>query len=115
METPELDHEMPPPEFYHLVRSQIEHEDNLNSQRLSWFVASQSFLFTAYAIVVSNLSPGRLPWVEEQISLLILLIPLLAILTCVLIYATILAGSAAMRNLRADYSAHRQAEIPGLP
>ena len=56
-----------PADFYRLIRSQIEHEDNLNSQRLSWFVASQSFLFTAYAIVLSNLSPGKLPNIERQL------------------------------------------------
>src|SRR5476651_2598852 len=100
METPELDHEMPPPEFYHLVRSQIEHEDNLNSQRLSWFVASQSFLFTAYAIVTGNLNSHALPWVARQLQLLITLIPVAALTTCALIYATILAGALAMKNLR---------------
>ncbi len=97
-------------EQYQLVRSQIEHEDNLNSQRLSWFVAAQSFLFTAYAIVVSNLSSGRLPWVAHQMQLLILLIPMIAILTCTLIYVTILAGTIAILNLKRLY--HRQGSHP---
>ena len=63
-----------PVEYYKLIRSQIEHEDNLNSQRLSWFVASQSFLFTAYAIVVSNIGPGHTVWVERQQHRLLVLI-----------------------------------------
>ena len=37
-------------EYYQIIRSQIEHEDNLINQRLSWFVAAQAFLFSAYAI-----------------------------------------------------------------
>ena len=46
----------PPPhfnseDFYKLIRGQIEHEDNLIGTRLNWFMASQSFLFSAYAIV----------------------------------------------------------------
>ena len=100
---PESSPPISPFEFYSLVRSQIEHEDNLNSQRLSWFVASQAFLFTAYAIVVSNLSPGRLPWVDQQQHLLVVLIPVVALASCLLIYATILAGTVAMINLRKLY------------
>ena len=42
-----------PLERYQLFRSRIEHEDTLILQRLSWLMASQSFLFTAYAIVTS--------------------------------------------------------------
>ena len=34
-------------EYYQIIRSQIEHEDNLINQRLSWFVAAQAFLFSA--------------------------------------------------------------------
>src|SRR3978361_1317658 len=96
-----------PVDFYRLIRSQIEHEDNLNSQRLSWFVASQSFLFTAYAIVVGN-SPGRSPHIERQLHLLVFVIPIIALLTCALIYATIIAGAMAMINLRRMYKAHEQ-------
>ncbi|HWE02050.1 MAG TPA: hypothetical protein VG326_06530 [Tepidisphaeraceae bacterium] len=101
-------------EYFRLIRPQIEHEDNLNSQRLSWFVASQSFLFTAYAIVVSNLQPHRLPWVEQQQHLLVILIPIVALGASGLIYLTILAGAVAMRNLRRFYSIHRPGPTSGL-
>ena len=36
------------------VRRQIEHEDVLIVNRLSWLIASQSFLFTAYAIMLNG-------------------------------------------------------------
>ena len=39
-------------QYYQIIRSQIEHEDNLINQRLSWFVAAQAFLFSAYAILL---------------------------------------------------------------
>lgn len=51
------DNPVPPADYYGAVRGQIEHEDTLISQRLNWFLMSQSFLFTAYAIVVSNSAP----------------------------------------------------------
>lgn len=98
-----------PLEYYHLIRGQIEHEDNLNSQRLSWFVASQSFFFTAYAIVMGNSTSGRLPWVEHQHHLLAMLIPVVATLICLLIYVTVIAGTIAIVNLRRLYNRH------GLP
>jgi glycerol-3-phosphate dehydrogenase len=41
-------------EYYRILRSQIEHEDNLISQRLNWFVSAQAFLFTANAIVLNS-------------------------------------------------------------
>jgi hypothetical protein len=106
---------MSPADFYRLIRSQIEHEDNLNSQRLSWFVASQSFLFTAYAIVLSNLSPGKLPLIERQLNGLVLVIPIVALLTCMLIFATIVAGAIAMSNLRRMYSSHERSAADTLP
>jgi hypothetical protein len=103
-------------DFYRLIRSQIEHEDNLNSQRLSWFVASQSFVFTSYAIVLSNLQPGaKSPAVEQQQRLLVILIPVVALLTCALIFATIVAGAIAMVNLRKMYKAHGGSATGGFP
>ena len=47
-------------EYYRLIRERIEHEDNLVVQRLLWLVASQSFLFTACAIVLNGLTAAPL-------------------------------------------------------
>src|SRR5262245_52171173 len=86
-------------QFYGLLRSQIEHEDNLLGTRVNWFVAAQSFLFTAYAIVVSNLTGNKTPWVNSQQRLLFTLIPLVAIYVCVLIEFGAVAAIFAMRRL----------------
>lgn len=88
---------------YALIRGQIEHEDSLISQRLSWFVASQSFMFTAYAIVVSNMSASRSAWVSAQMHRLVVVVPVAAVLTCVLSFASIIAGLLAIRNLHHGY------------
>ena len=47
-------------QYYQIIRSQIEHEDNLINQRLSWFVAAHAFLFSAYAILLNAPSQVRL-------------------------------------------------------
>jgi hypothetical protein len=92
---------VPDIEEYRLVRGQIEFEDNLITQRLSWFVAAQSFLFTAYAITMNAGPKGASQEFQYQQVLLFHLIPVVAIGSCVLIYATIVGGFLAQRNLRA--------------
>lgn len=89
---------------YSLFRARIDHEDDLIVQRLSWLVASQSFLFTAYAIVLNGLaSPTGGPVLGQQQRLLHL-IPLVGCATAGLIYVTILAAVVAIRRLRRGYA-----------
>jgi hypothetical protein len=108
-----------PLEYYNVVRARIEHEDNLVVQRLSWLVASQSFLFTAYAIVTNGLAsqpppPGCIRF-AAQLQLLYQLIPVVGTLTCVLIYVSILAAVASMRQLRNSYHSRFADDEKGLP
>jgi hypothetical protein len=91
-------------DHYRIIRGQIEHEDNLISGRLSWFIASQSFLFTAYAILVNGLHPAAATdGPNDSRRLLLVLVSALAAATCVLIFLSILSGVAAMANLRRLY------------
>jgi hypothetical protein len=105
-------------EYYNLVRERLEHEDNLIVQRLSWLVASQSFLFTAYAIVSNGLMSQPQPaclHFGEQLQRLFQLIPIVAMLTCVLIYISILAAVVTMRGLRNGYRSRFGPEEDALP
>jgi len=95
-------------DFYSLIRSRIEHEDTLMTQRLSWLIASQSFFFTAYAIVTVN-NDG-----DVELHQLPTLIPLVALITSVLILFTILAALLAIRSLRQNYNATTPPD-PALP
>src|SRR5437868_15278785 len=95
-------------ETYQLFRGRIEHEDNLIVQRLSWLVASQAFLFTAYAITtngVTSLDPKISGRYYEQAVLLFRLIPTVAISVAVLIDISILAALRAIRQIRRLYQA----------
>ena len=108
MNAPTLDEKpLSPLEYYNVIRARIEHEDNLIVQRLSWLVASQSFLFTAYAIVTNGLTtqppqPACIHF-SAQLQLLFQLIPIVGTLTCLLIYISILAAVASMKRLRDSY------------
>jgi hypothetical protein len=87
-------------QYYQMIRSQIEHEDNLINQRVSWFVTAQAFLFTAYAIVLNASPQVRLQSFATQQEILFSLIPVVAIGVSILIYITIIAAMLAMANLR---------------
>jgi hypothetical protein len=95
-----------PLEIHRLFRSRIEHEDDLIIQRLSWLVASQSFLFTAYAITTNGLNtldPKTAGRFLEQSELLFRMIPTVAICVALLIYISILAALRAIRQIRHLY------------
>jgi hypothetical protein len=99
----EKSHTLPgasPLERYRIVRSQIEHEDNVISQRLNWFVAGQSFLFTANAMVLNAPPTPLFPQFRETVRLLTLLIPIVAVCSCLMVLTTVIAGALALRNLR---------------
>lgn len=88
---------------YRMVRQQIEHEDNLVSQRLSWLLGSQSFLFTAYAINLNGPLKLHILAYEGTAALLMTLVPLVAILSAFLIGLTVWAGMWTMQKLRSRY------------
>jgi len=95
-----------PLERYQLFRNRVEHEDNLIIQRLSWLMASQSFLFTAYAIVTNALTASASRNVNTFINHLLALvkiIPVVALLNSLLIAASIVAALIAINQLRCGY------------
>ena len=94
---------LPEIERYRLVRQQIEHEDNLVSQRLSWLLGSQSFLFTAYAISLNGPTQIRSKQLETHLGLLLLILPLVSIISAFLIWMAVLAGTWTMYKLRRSY------------
>ncbi len=93
-----MDH-APIPPLYDTLRRQIEHEDGLITQRISWLVASQSFLFTAFAIAANTQEGASSPRALRHAHLLDLL-PSVAIGADVLIYISILGGVVALGKLR---------------
>ncbi len=102
-----------PLERYQLFRSRIEHEDNLIMQRLSWLMASQSFLFTAYAIVSNGLTNSPAPGADvfvNHLTVLSRIIPIVALVNSLLILISILAALKGIRELRNEYCRHPMLE-----
>src|SRR5437660_7609612 len=69
-----------------MVRARLEHEAGLTVNRLSWLVASQSFLFTAYAITLNGVAAGPGGAMTGRQAMLCRLIPLIGVATTGLIY-----------------------------
>ena len=86
------------------VFRQLAQEEGLINNRLSWLVASQSFLFTAYAIVLNGASSppalGGAVLLAARQAQLLRIIPALGLATCGLIYLGVLAGVRVMVLLR---------------
>ena len=95
-----------PLERYQIFRNRIEHEDNLIMQRLSWLMASQSFLFTAYAIVSNGLTAwpaGNGNVFVNHLAKLGRIVPIVALVNSLLILISILGALKAIRELRDAY------------
>jgi hypothetical protein len=88
------------------VRRHIEHEDILIVNRLSWLMASQSFLFTAYAIILNGPTQVRTAAFASHGESLLKIIPVIALSACVLIYLGICGGICVMENLRRELARH---------
>jgi hypothetical protein len=77
----------------------ISKEYTLVSDRMTWLVISNSFMFSAFTTAVSNYGKG-----EQPLSLLLLLviygIPFLAIAMCLLVLGAIYAAHAAAKRLK---------------
>ena len=83
-------------------RERLGEEHFLATQRVSWLLLAQSFLFIAYtALVVSRPTPAH----EHQVSRLLLAVPLLGIVIVIGVYASILAALLTIRALRARLNA----------
>ena len=83
-------------ESYNILRDQLQHEDNLITQRLSWLMGSQAFLFTAYAIVLNGPERAKSVRVGALQDDLLAILPAVGLLSAALIYISILAGVLAM-------------------
>lgn len=91
------------------LRMHLEHEDHLVNQRLSWLLASQSFLFAGAALIITNID---LDDVNAYLSgLAVVLISVMGLMLCAIIRSAIEAAYDSIRVLRLIWRAHF--EVPG--
>jgi hypothetical protein len=97
---------------YDIIRGRMDHEDGLITSRLNWLIASQSFLFAAYATLFRN--AGAQPVAGRDVPLLVRLIPLIGITSGILIYTAIIAGVIALMHNRGPLRKHLES-VPDFP
>lgn len=97
-------------DFYDAARRRIEQEDHMNVNRLTWLMGSQSFLFSAFAVVINGLVLAKHASVsspfEAYQGLLFRMIPMLGLISCVSIYIGVIGGVLALRGLRKTVEQH---------
>ena len=87
-------------ELYGVIRSQIEHENDLVSQRVVWQILTQAFFFGAYTSLLNASKDAKNSLFESEQTLLLGLIHTAALLAGVLTYIDILSSLKATVSLR---------------
>ena len=93
-------------ELYGLIRSQIEHENELVSQRVIWQILSQAFFFGAYASLLNAPKEAKNALFESEQTLLLWLMPSAAIIAGCFTSIGILSSLKTIKHLRQQYEGH---------
>jgi hypothetical protein len=93
-------------DYYRLIRSQIEHEDELVNLRVVWQLLVQSFFFSAYVTLLNATQQAKSVLFEHLQHLLTWLIPVAAFLAGLLTFISIFTALQTVRFLRERYEAY---------
>lgn len=89
-------------DYYHLIRSQIEHEDELVNLRVVWQLLVQSFFFSAYATLLNAPQEAKKVFFERLQELLTWLIPTAGLLAGLLTFVSIFTALQTVRFLESN-------------
>jgi hypothetical protein len=92
--TPPHDYIVLPKDAFEVVHREIHYEHSLISSRMTWYVTSQSFLMTAFAVAGSQ--GHRFAWLAQWF------IPVLGLATSTIIAPSVWAAIGAMQQLRGE-------------
>jgi hypothetical protein len=79
-------------ELYRIIRERIDYEENLLNQRVIWLIFSQSFLVSAYAIMLNSPPEPKSPMYGDLQSCLVWLLPSLALIVSIIIYISVISA-----------------------
>jgi len=102
-------------ELYGLIRSQIEHENELLSQRVIWQILTQAFFFGAYASLLNAPKEAKNDLFESEQALLLWLMPVAALLAGLVAYISIISSLKTIVHLRQLYEEHARLKFPDDP
>jgi hypothetical protein len=102
------------PAFQLLLRTQMDRETDLLGQRTAWVIASQAFLFSAYAVAVNAHIDAAAPNGGTGVLLLIHLLPWISLLSLAMLTVTIVAGVFTLVRFRSFFLATADVRMRGL-
>ncbi len=94
--------------IYDAYRLQIEHEDHLIGMRNGWLVGGQSFLFAAYATTLAVQDHGVQRGFPSAADELFYELPVLGIVLAILVFITVNAALARLRELTKEFEKSRE-------
>lgn len=103
--------QLEPEKFYAFTRAQIEHEDRLINNRMTWLLVFQGFLFSAYGVsfVASASLSKNLTCIEYtnelflQLTALRQYLPVIGIISSILVGLQVLAANRSIGDLRYNW------------
>ncbi|HBL10556.1 MAG TPA: hypothetical protein DD379_03940 [Cyanobacteria bacterium UBA11162] len=93
-------------EFYRFIRERIDYEETLLNQRVIWLIFSQSFLVSAYAIILNSPPEPKSPMYSDLQSCLIWLLPVLSLILSIIIYVSVISALSHIAQLRESYETY---------
>lgn len=102
----ELSEQTPSLTQWKLVRSAIEHENILKNHRVTWFLATQLFLFTGFTTIFVETIKKDLAFSSLKVYAILLIVFLLGIYVCVLAWANLRAAQKMIRRLQSWWLIH---------
>lgn len=85
---------------YRMVRSQFEHEEQILNQRVIWFVFTQSFLYTGYAIALNAPEKSGIRFGIEMQQALVWVLPIVAFASGIAAFLAVIGSLMTRRDLR---------------
>jgi hypothetical protein len=102
------------PSFQLRLRTQSDRETDLLGQRTAWVMASQAFLFSAYAVAVNAHADPTAPKGGTRPQLLVAVLPWISLLSLLLLVVTILGGLFALARHRSLLLSTAEARMHAL-
>jgi hypothetical protein len=93
-------------ELYRIIRERIDYEENLLNQRVIWLIFSQSFLVSAYAIMLNSPPEPKSPMYGELQSCLIWLLPSLSLILSIIVYLSVISALYQIAQLRESFETY---------
>jgi hypothetical protein len=93
-------------ELYRIIRERIDYEENLLNQRVIWLIFSQSFLVSAYAIMLNSPPEPKSPLYGELQSSLMWLLPILSLILSIIVYMSVISALYHISELRKSFETY---------